>query len=61
MLAKITFIYPQGKTTTQAKFDNFKHLLKFLEIEKEHQENVGVWATDIKIEILGYSNIKGEE
>ena len=58
MLAKIKFIFPNGEMTTKAEFRSFEHLAQYITCEKMSQEHNGIWATDIKIEILAY---KGEK
>lgn len=57
MTVKIKFIFPSGEMTTKAEFRNFEHLIQYITTEKLSQEHSGIWATDIKIEILAY---KGE-
>ena len=58
MVVKIKFVFPSGEMTTKAEFRSFEHLAQYLCSEKLSQEHNGIWATDIKIEILAY---KGEK
>lgn len=58
MLVKIKFIFPNGEMTIKNTFDSFEHVAGYIAYEKLTQENNGIWATDIKIEIIAY---KGEE
>lgn len=58
MLIKIKFTFPTGELTIKNTFENFEQVAHYIHWEKSAQENNGIWATDIKIEILAY---KGEE
>ena len=58
MLVKIKFIFPSGEITIKNTFKDFQQVTQYLACEKLAQESNGIWATDIKIEILAY---KGDE
>lgn len=58
MLVKIKFTFPTGNMTITNTFEDFDQVANYISWEKSAQENNGIWATDIKIEILAY---KGEE
>lgn len=58
MIVKIKFIFPSGEMTIKNTFENFDEVAGYIACEKTIQENNGIWATDIKIEILAY---KGEK
>ena len=57
MLVKIKFTFSTGELTIKNTFEDFEQVAHYLAYEKLAQENNGIWATDIKIEILAY---KGE-
>ena len=58
MLVKIKFTFPTGNMTIKNTFDSFYHVTEYIACEKSTQEHNGIWATDIKIEILAYTTEK---
>ena len=58
MLVKIKFTFPTGNMTITNTFEDFGQVTRYIACEKLAQENNGMWATDIKIEILAYTTEK---
>lgn len=54
MLVKIKFTFPTGSMTITNTFEDFEQVAQYLACEKLAQEHNGMWATDIKVEILAY-------